>query len=81
MGQQSIITVSLLFFGSLARVFTSVEETGDHIVILTYSLASLANGVVLSQFMIYPSSHGVKKPQRVKKQQRPQPPPKKKKIR
>lgn len=84
MGQQSVITIMLLFLGSLARVFTSVQETGDFIIILTYSLASFANGILLSQFYIYPcSQHGVKKPSRGKKQQqqRPQPPPKKKKQR
>lgn len=52
-GQLSLVTCLLLFFGSLARVFTSIHETGDSILILTYALASLANGVILSQFWIY----------------------------
>lgn len=81
MGQQSLITVLLLTLGSLARVFTSIQETGDFIIILTYSLALLANSVILSQFALYSSSGSVKKPSRSKKQQRPQPPPKKKKVR
>ncbi|XP_065201884.1 mannose-P-dolichol utilization defect 1 protein homolog [Planococcus citri] len=80
MGQLSLITNALLFFGSLARVFTSVQETGDFIIILTYSLATFANGIMLTQFFVYPSSDAVKKPAR-KKQQKPQPPPKKKKQR
>ena len=80
MGQQSLVTVLLLTLGSLARVFTSIQETGDAIIILTYSLALVANSIVLSQFALYPSS-GAKKPSRGKKQQRPQPPPKKKKTR
>lgn len=85
MGQQSLITILLLFLGSLARVFTSVQETGDFIIILTYSLASFANGILFSQFFIYPSNQkGVKKTSRSKKQlqsqqQRSQPLPKKKK--
>lgn len=81
MGQQSFITVLLLTLGSLARVFTSVQETGDFIIILTYSLALVANSIILLQFALYPSSGSVKKPSRSKKQQRPQPPPKKKKVR
>ncbi|KAI5741877.1 hypothetical protein M8J77_000722 [Diaphorina citri] len=52
-GQLSLVTCLLLFFGSLARVFTSIHETGDNILILTYVLASLANGVILSQFYLY----------------------------
>lgn len=82
MGQLSVITNVALFLGSMARVFTSVQETGDSMIILTYALASLANGILLIQFLIYPSGGGgVKKPARTKKQQRPLPPPKKKKQR
>uniref|UniRef100_A0A8D8VZX6 Mannose-P-dolichol utilization defect 1 protein homolog n=2 Tax=Cacopsylla melanoneura TaxID=428564 RepID=A0A8D8VZX6_9HEMI len=52
-GQLSLATCLLLFLGSVARVFTSVHETGDSILILTYALASLANGIILSQFYLY----------------------------
>ncbi len=81
MGQQSIVTAILLLLGALARVFTSVQETGDFIIILTFSLASLANGILVSQFLIYPSGKGIQKPGARSKKQQPQPPPKKKKLR
>lgn len=81
MGQQSLITVLLLFLGACARVFTSVQETGDFIIILTYSLASLANGILLTQFSLYPSASATKAARSKKQPQRPLPPPKKKKTR
>jgi len=82
MGQQSIVTAALLFLGSLARVFTSFQETGDFIIIFAYSLASFANTIIVTQLIFYSTFGGAKKPPRGKKQQqRPQPPPKKKKQR
>ena len=52
-GQLSAVTVFLLFVGSLARVFTSVQETGDNIVILTYVAASSCNGILAFQILYY----------------------------
>ncbi|XP_072349256.1 mannose-P-dolichol utilization defect 1 protein-like, partial [Scyliorhinus torazame] len=52
-GQLSAITVFLLFAGSLARIFTSVQETGDQLMILTYVVASSFNGVIASQLLYY----------------------------
>uniref|UniRef100_A0A0A9WN30 Mannose-P-dolichol utilization defect 1 protein homolog n=1 Tax=Lygus hesperus TaxID=30085 RepID=A0A0A9WN30_LYGHE len=52
-GQLSAATCSMLLFGSTARVFTSIQETGDFIVILTYTLATIGNAIIVSQFILY----------------------------
>ena len=51
-GQLSSITVALLFFGSLARIFTSVQETGDITFILSFTIATLCNAILLGQVCI-----------------------------
>lgn len=52
-GQLSVITVYMLFLGSVARIFTSIQETGDSMVIATYALSSIFNGVIAAQFIYY----------------------------
>lgn len=52
-GQLSAITVTMLFLGTVARIFTSIQETGDMIMIITYLVASMANGILLSQIIFY----------------------------
>lgn len=52
-GQLSAITCFMLFFGSLARIFTSVQETGDSIIILTYCVSTLTNGIIVLQLLYY----------------------------
>nr|XP_053646966.1 mannose-P-dolichol utilization defect 1 protein homolog [Cherax quadricarinatus] len=52
-GQLSAITVAMLFLGSMARIFTSIQETGDQIIILTYCVATFANGVIMAQLLYY----------------------------
>uniref|UniRef100_A0A0K8TTA9 Mannose-P-dolichol utilization defect 1 protein homolog n=1 Tax=Tabanus bromius TaxID=304241 RepID=A0A0K8TTA9_TABBR len=52
-GQLSAATCFMLFAGSLARIFTSVQETGDFMMILTYSVSSFANGVIVAQLLYY----------------------------
>ncbi|KAK6962530.1 mannose-P-dolichol utilization defect 1 protein-like isoform X1 [Biomphalaria glabrata] len=52
-GQLSVITVYLLFLGSIARIFTSVQETGDMFVVITYCVATLFNGVIAAQMIYY----------------------------
>lgn len=52
-GQLSGITLVMLFGGSLARIFTSIQETGDKIVILTYVAATLCNAVLVVQLLYY----------------------------
>ncbi|CAF5142587.1 unnamed protein product [Rotaria sp. Silwood1] len=52
-GNLSAITMLMLFFGSLARIFTSIEETGDPTLIWTYILNSFANFLLIFQLGYY----------------------------
>ncbi|KAG7464684.1 hypothetical protein MATL_G00168110 [Megalops atlanticus] len=52
-GQLSAISVFLLFAGSLARIFTSVQETGDSLMALTYVISSCCNGLIAAQVLYY----------------------------
>ena len=52
-GQLSAITVTLLFGGALARIFTSVQETGDATVIATYTVSFVVNAMLLCQMVYY----------------------------
>ncbi|XP_062813437.1 mannose-P-dolichol utilization defect 1 protein [Anolis carolinensis] len=52
-GQLSAITASLLFAGSLARIFTSIQETGDPLMALTFGVSSVCNGVIMGQLLYY----------------------------
>ena len=52
-GQLSAATVFLLFAGSLARIFTSIQETGDRMMIITFCASSFANGVIVAQMLYY----------------------------
>lgn len=52
-GQLSAATCTLLLFGSTARVFTSIQETGDSVVVLTYLLATIGNAIIVAQFLLY----------------------------
>lgn len=52
-GQLSAATCLMLFFGSLARIFTSIQETGDSMMIITYCVSTFANAVIVSQLLYY----------------------------
>ncbi|CAG9784608.1 unnamed protein product [Diatraea saccharalis] len=52
-GQLSAVTCFLLLGGSIARIFTSVQETGDSIIILTYCVSTIANGALVLQLFWY----------------------------
>uniref|UniRef100_U5EZL0 Mannose-P-dolichol utilization defect 1 protein homolog n=1 Tax=Corethrella appendiculata TaxID=1370023 RepID=U5EZL0_9DIPT len=52
-GQLSSATCFMLFFGSTARIFTSIQETGDPMMIFTYCVSTFANGVIVSQIIYY----------------------------
>jgi len=52
-GQLSAVTVFLLFGGSLARIFTSVQETGDPLMAGTFVVSSLCNGLIAGQLLFY----------------------------
>ncbi|KAG8235086.1 hypothetical protein J437_LFUL015320 [Ladona fulva] len=59
-GQLSAATLGLLFAGSLARIFTSIQETGDRTLVITYAAASFANGVIFLQILYYGRKKQVK---------------------
>ena len=52
-GQLSAITAWLMFGGAFARIFTSIQETGDQLVIITFAAASLANFLIVAQIHYY----------------------------
>jgi len=52
-GQLSAITMALLFAGSLARIFTSIQETGDQTVVATYAVSFVVNAILLAQIIFY----------------------------
>ncbi|XP_012945276.1 mannose-P-dolichol utilization defect 1 protein [Aplysia californica] len=52
-GQLSFVTFLLLSLGAVARVFTSIQETGDSMVVASYVLASVMNGLILGQILYY----------------------------
>ncbi|KAL6060139.1 Mannose-P-dolichol utilization defect 1 protein [Balamuthia mandrillaris] len=52
-GQLSFVTFFLNFGGSLARVFTTVTETADPLVLASYATAALLNGIILAQILYY----------------------------
>jgi len=52
-GQLSAITSFLLALGAIARIFTSIQETGDNLVIMTFVLSSLLNSIIALQVILY----------------------------
>lgn len=52
-GQLSAVTCFMLMAGSLARIFTSIQETGDQMMVITYGVSSFANAVIVSQLLYY----------------------------
>lgn len=67
-GQLSAITCLLLFAGSIARIFTSIQETGDQIIIITYCVSTLANAAIVLQLFWYWNVDKSSKNKRKKKQ-------------
>nr|XP_044987632.1 mannose-P-dolichol utilization defect 1 protein isoform X2 [Jaculus jaculus] len=65
-GQLSAITVFLLFGGSLTRIFTSIQETGDLLMAGTFVVSSLCNGLITAQVLFYWSAQPS---QKLKKEQ------------
>uniref|UniRef100_A0A1A8IBS1 Solute carrier family 66 member 3 n=1 Tax=Nothobranchius kuhntae TaxID=321403 RepID=A0A1A8IBS1_NOTKU len=52
-GQLSALSIFLLFAGSVARIFTSLQETGDSLMALTYVISSTCNGIITLQVLYY----------------------------
>lgn len=69
-GQLSMATCALLFLGSFVRVFTSIQETGDNLLIWSFVLASFANFIIITQFYFFKSGSPVKTKKKSKKNKR-----------
>ncbi|KAF0711518.1 Aste57867_5212 [Aphanomyces stellatus] len=52
-GQLAFITLFLNFGGSAARLFTTLQETGDQVVLLGFLISMLLNGTLIAQILIY----------------------------
>lgn len=52
-GQLSAATIIALTLGSIARIFTSIQETGDKMMIITYVASTSANLVLFFQIFYY----------------------------
>lgn len=65
-GQLSAATCFMLFFGSLARIFTSIQETGDTTMITMYACSTMANGIIVAQLLYYWNADAKKK-EKIKK--------------
>jgi len=55
-GQLALLTWILNFAGVVARVFTTLKEVNDPIVLIGYLIAVVLNGTILSQILYYGSS-------------------------
>ncbi|KAJ1519924.1 hypothetical protein ONE63_004161 [Megalurothrips usitatus] len=52
-GQLSAATVLMMLAGSLARIFTLQQETGDELLVLVYIVAATLNGITAAQLAYY----------------------------
>ena len=72
MGQLSAVTTFLLLGGALARIFTSIQETGDTMLVVTFIASATANAVIACQMLYYwnssSSEAGKKKKSKSKKE-------------
>lgn len=60
-GQLSAATCFMLFAGSIARIFTSAQETGDFMMILTYCVSTFVNAIIVMQLLYYSKNKKTKK--------------------
>jgi mannose-P-dolichol utilization defect 1 len=52
-GQLSAATCFMLLAGSAARIFTSIQETGDTMMVVIYCVSTFANAVIVAQLIYY----------------------------
>ncbi|KAM9960436.1 hypothetical protein ACTFIW_009576 [Dictyostelium discoideum] len=52
-GQLSFITCFLNLAGSLARVFTTIKEVNNPVILLSYGIGSFLNSIILILFFVY----------------------------
>jgi mannose-P-dolichol utilization defect protein 1 len=60
-GQLSAATCFMVFFGAMVRIFTTIQETGDDILLLTYLCTATLNGIIAGQVLWYWNSDKLKK--------------------
>jgi mannose-P-dolichol utilization defect protein 1 len=60
-GQLSFITCFMLFGGSMARVFTTMQETGDLLMLANYLVGLSLNATIVFQFILYWNADSAKK--------------------
>ena len=56
-GQLSFITYLLLWGGAIARVFTTLQETSDPLMLIQYCCTVTLNTIIVLQFLIYWSAN------------------------
>ncbi|XP_077445532.1 mannose-P-dolichol utilization defect 1 protein-like [Stigmatopora argus] len=66
-GQLSAVTVFLLLAGSLARIFTSLQETGDGLMAATYAVSSACNAILALQVLYYWNASAERKKKKKRK--------------
>ena len=52
-GQLSFITYLLLWGGAIARVFTTIQETSDPLMLIQFCSTVILNTIIVIQFLIY----------------------------
>ena len=52
-GQLSVITSYMNWSGTAARIFTTVQETQDPIILMMYTSSFIVNSIIMLQFGIY----------------------------
>lgn len=52
-GNLSALTIILIFIGSTTRIFTSIQETGDNLIIFGFLLSSSINLILVLQMFYY----------------------------
>lgn len=52
-GNLSALTIILIFIGSTTRIFTSIQETGDNLIIFGFLLSSTINLILVLQMFYY----------------------------
>ena len=55
-GQLSFVTSFLNFAGTASRIFTTLQETQDPIMLVMYISNFILNGIIVLQFFVYKSS-------------------------
>jgi mannose-P-dolichol utilization defect protein 1 len=52
--------VFLQFGGSLSRIFISIQDTGDQLIIFSVVIAAILNAIIFAQMLIYWNPKGKK---------------------